>query len=110
LNTSDQVVVARFASFTSSDFKQYLNDTGALFVMCHDGAMPENTTKLSMKSLTIGDEDRALAEDEERRRKVKFRAMISWFICRQYNIALTNELQFLDSRVMFIMTVGVHSL
>jgi len=29
----------RFTSFTDDEFVQYLNESGAYFVMCHDGAM-----------------------------------------------------------------------
>jgi ATP-dependent RNA helicase DDX60 len=81
VNLVNRVIVKRFCAYTDAEFVQYLNESGTLFVMCHDGAMPEDSSRFT----------RAL--------KVSLRAMISWFICNKFNVALINELRCSDSKV-----------
>lgn len=88
VNLRNRVVIKRFASFTDAEFVQYLNESGTLFVMCHDGAMPEDSVAFSHASHL---------------RKVNLRTMISWFIGNQFNVALINELRCSDSKVCYHM-------
>lgn len=104
----------RFTSFTDDEFVQYLNGSGTYFVMCHDGAMPDVAeSNLSLRSdssqdLQANEEGQILLRERKESasspsaghlRKVKFRAMILWFMGNRYNIALINELHCADSKV-----------
>jgi len=104
----------RFTSFTDDEFVQYLNESGAYFVMCHDGAMLDAAGSNSAlrsdsgQDLKAYEEDRMLLHETNnstsspsagRLRKVNLRAMILWFISNRYNVALINELQCADSKV-----------
>jgi hypothetical protein len=97
-------MITRFASFTDAKFVQYLNESGTYFVMCHDGAMPDTAESQEplctniKKGLQAHVGCRSCAE---RIRKVNLRAMISWFIGNQYNVALINELRCADSKVSY---------
>jgi hypothetical protein len=51
LNLDNRLVFKRFISFTSVDFKQHLNESGAYFIMCHD-QIPQQACQASIKPLT----------------------------------------------------------
>ncbi|PVH90973.1 hypothetical protein DM02DRAFT_620764 [Periconia macrospinosa] len=53
--------------------------------MCHDGAMPEDSSCAT------------------RPLKVSLRAMISWFVCNNFNVALINELRCSDSKAITLV-------
>lgn len=124
LPADTSITVRRFTSFTDAEFADYLNETSMYFVMCHDGAASDSSKSREgvssrLKSMpgdalqssrNSGDAVSDLADSTEfvnlasnpsteRFRKPKFRAMISWFISNQYNVALINELQFMDTKV-----------
>jgi hypothetical protein len=115
LNSSNKIVIRRFNSFRDAEFTQYLKESGIYFVMCHDGAMPDaaeskkplhSDTKehsqahVNCQMLTPATENSAISSRAEYLRRVSLRAMISWFISKQYNVALLNELSFSDSKVL----------
>jgi hypothetical protein len=107
-NHIDKFVVKRFPSFNHPDFAQFLDSTATYFVMCHDGSPTNAYTahpaevnnqagRTDAGSLTSSSAH-SLSSAEHLRR-VNFRAMISWFITKQYNVALINELHFADTKV-----------
>lgn len=120
------IIIRRFTSFTDADFAEYLHATGMYFIMCHDGAaaalsknnediesrlksMPGKALQASRNSsdtvsvLAENTESIQLASNPstERSCELRFRTMISWFISNRYNVALINELQFMDTKVRF---------
>lgn len=114
LSFDNRVVIKRFTSFTDDEFLQYLNGSGAYFVMCHDGAMPDAARSNpplrsdSKQDLQAYEEDQTLLHEvkdsasfpsAERLRKVKLRGMIMWFMSNRCNVALINELHCADSKV-----------
>jgi ATP-dependent RNA helicase DDX60 len=120
-----KVDVQCFQAFTDPAFEKYLNETGIYFIMCHDGADASHSfNKENLKSRLVAVPGRALqatrtlsqasmSSDEteassidsvtsnstRKTRKLRFRAMISWFIAKKYNIALINEMRFVDTKV-----------
>ncbi|KAF4635733.1 hypothetical protein G7Y89_g2365 [Cudoniella acicularis] len=125
LPPDSNILVRRFSSFTDVAFSSYLNDTGVYFVMCHDGAatgsgkskesvmsrtqsIPGKALQASRKLDNISDaadrmESFSLASKSELFRKLNLRVMISWFISNQYNVALINELQFVDTKALIMV-------
>lgn len=65
-----------FDSIDCDEFKQYLNETGMYFVMCHDGAQHKRGIISSLRTKIIT------------------------FISRGYNVALVNGLEWRDTKVM----------
>lgn len=90
VNLRNRIVIKRFASFTDAVFVQYLDESDPLFVMCHDGAMAEDSVASSCATHL---------------RKVNLRAMLSWFISNQFNVALINELRCSDSKVCYLFVL-----
>ncbi|KAL6716555.1 hypothetical protein ACLMJK_006122 [Lecanora helva] len=91
------VHVETFTSIQDSNFHEYLHGTGVYFVMCHDGASPNQASD------TMGarqNEESAVSKNRETLRKARFRSMILRLIIRGYNIALINGLDFIDTKVM----------
>ncbi|KAH8704387.1 hypothetical protein GQ44DRAFT_820072 [Phaeosphaeriaceae sp. PMI808] len=88
LNSGNIIVIKRFDSFTDADFGKYLKESGAYFVMCHDGATPNNWATSSCATSV---------------RRVKLRSMISWFVTNQCSVALMNELTCSGSGVMTVI-------
>ena len=87
-----------FASEQDKAFREYLESTGAYFVMCHDGA---NSVPLSTDLSSPGatEEEQADIDAQERSRRVAFRSMICWLINESYNVALINGLEWADTKV-----------
>ncbi|KAH8695246.1 hypothetical protein BGW36DRAFT_429127 [Talaromyces proteolyticus] len=83
------VKVHVFESYHASDFQSYLTTVGAYFIMSHDGAGPQ-----SAENSTV---------------KVVLRQMINWFIWKGYNVALVNNLQCRDTKVMAVVLEGFAS-
>ena len=87
-----------FPSIYDTSFKNYLQNTGVYFLMCHDGANPSPPPKAS-KDVT------AQINAQETSRKFAFRVMICTLIHEGYNIALINGLEWMDTKVR---NVNVH--
>jgi hypothetical protein len=113
----------RFVSFTNVDFVRHLNESGAYFVMCHDGAMPDtaesnrllrsrgkNDTLANEEAqpLAHGTKDSTSPTSTRRLRKVSLRTMIRWFMKSRYNVALINELHCVDSKVSHLAILSRH--
>lgn len=118
------ISIRHFASFTDAEFTNFLTGMGAYFIMCHDGALEgsakskrdlKTTKELPGKAIQASRnidgasdavqalEGLSLESRTDLNRKAKLRAMISSFISKQYNVALINELQFLDSKVLTVI-------
>jgi hypothetical protein len=111
------VIIRHFSSFTDVEFTKFLTDMGAYFIMCHDGALEgsakskrnlKTTKEMPGKALQASEaaeklESLSLESTPDIKCKAELRAMISWFIAKQYNVALINELQFLDAKVLTVV-------
>ncbi|KAH0592361.1 hypothetical protein MHUMG1_09862 [Metarhizium humberi] len=106
----------RFKSLDDKEFRRFLDVSDAYFVMIHDGAV---AGQLQSRGTTIsglgtgldsildifrkaeepaGTNTGALTRTATSR--VWLRVMIAWFLTNQYNVALINEVQFLDSKIL----------
>lgn len=88
--------VHNFNSAAGPDFREYLMQSGAYFMLCHDGANP---TLPSGKSSETSDDNIKSHEDNEYSKKVAFRSLICLMINRGYNVALINGLEWMDTKV-----------
>lgn len=89
--SNDQVTIKKFPSVLSKEFLGYLQETGMYFVMLHDGAHTVNKDS---------------GEDEEkqaRNAKKHLRFLVHWLVQHGYNVALMNDLQFVDTKVCDIL-------
>lgn len=77
--------------------------------MCHDGA---NAVPISTDTSLLGASEEVYARIEalESARKIRFRAMIGWFINEGYNVALINGLDWMDTKVRSMSAPAFHSL
>lgn len=82
-----QVQIESFPSLESSSFSKYLQNSGAYFMMCHDGAL---TTSIAHD----GSNPKIEAAQK------LFRAAIAFFMSEGYNVALINDLEFRDTKVL----------
>ncbi|KAL8664973.1 MAG: hypothetical protein Q9168_007806 [Polycauliona sp. 1 TL-2023] len=91
------VKVYNFSSVLDPAFQNYLNASGAYFIMTHDGANPSPPSKDSrLKRHKL---DLPSVEREEHRRRLMFRTTIFAVIDRGYNIALIDGLEWMDTKV-----------
>lgn len=111
--------IKRFSSYRSSDFRAYLQTSGAYFFMCHDGAFAESSIAKYMmeedshdeSETRTADSDTAGNEKIDKERwvdtsllkqalpcRVALRRMIYQFMDYGYNVALINTLEFRDSK------------
>ncbi|KAL8725684.1 MAG: hypothetical protein Q9166_007198 [cf. Caloplaca sp. 2 TL-2023] len=95
-----------FASALDTAFKDYLNASGAYFIMTHDGA---NLTPLEKDSRFQKHRyiDAASIENEELRRRLAFRTTILSFIEQGYNVALVDGLEWMDTKIMTMVVEGI---
>lgn len=119
LPEESEIKFCSFSSFTDPAFVSYLNATGVYFFMCHDGtdtSSPRSREDArrplkdhpgsALQAIRKPESDMALTNEldsltinSSKDQKCRFRAMISWFIRNQYNVALINELEMLDTKV-----------
>lgn len=104
-----------FESLNDKEFGKFLEVSDAYFIMIHDGAVAGHLkSKSSIDSElkegldTICGNARKAAKPSSTNTKAPtrtiaimfwLRVMISWFLAKLYNVALINEMQFLDSKV-----------
>jgi hypothetical protein len=116
------IEVRVFDSYASRDFRDYLTECGAYFLMCHDGAIPgqesadesdsghsdddesDDSDTLSESSPEVEEDQGALYDDlpvfiNPSQHSIRFRTMIRWFVRSGYNIALVNGLECRDTKV-----------
>ncbi|KAH6646234.1 hypothetical protein BKA67DRAFT_583616 [Truncatella angustata] len=98
----------RFESLHDEQFPRFLAATDAYFVMIHDGAGAKNFRPrdpiIPKVMTTTRDAEPALRPDYEApfsamKNSFWLRAMIAFFLMNEFNVALINEMQFLDSKV-----------
>ncbi|KAK5136723.1 hypothetical protein LTR08_002376 [Meristemomyces frigidus] len=94
------IKVERFASYEADEFKRYLVRSGPYFVMMHDGAQPEKR-----KAKHIQD---AATDASPSAQRVGLRGMILAFIGQGYNVALVNDLEWRDTKVMTMVLESRH--
>ena len=106
-----------FQSLDDNRFRQFLYASDAYFVMIHDGAVSGYFQSKAPTFLELKRElDRTLNSYQKPEEhggtdldvptrtiisKYWLRVMISWFLSNKYNVALINEMQFLDSKVRY---------
>ena len=116
----------RFDSFSDKEFRGFLDVSDAYFVMIHDGAV---AGQLQSRGATISELETELDNILEISRNAEepagsntealtrtatsrfwLRVIIAWFLTNQYNVALINEVQFLDSKVQYPGVISCHFL
>ncbi|PLN77281.1 hypothetical protein BDW42DRAFT_198545 [Aspergillus taichungensis] len=102
--------IKRFKTYKCQQFEDYLASVGAYFIMCHDGASTEAAKGLH---LTLdGDSDSMLLSYPSARDSpawstaILLRSMIHWSICHGYNVALLNNLECHDTKVIAVIVEG----
>lgn len=109
-----------FESFNEKEFGDFLEASDAYFVMIHDGAVAGHLKSKGSKGTTDSEIEGGLDNIPGIFRKAKeplgtntkapartitnkfwLRVMISWFLTNRYNVALINEMQFLDSKAWY---------
>ncbi|KAJ9659231.1 hypothetical protein H2198_003235 [Neophaeococcomyces mojaviensis] len=88
--TLHNIKIDVFASWSSPEFTEYLDNISPYFLMAHDGA---HSTSINAKHLA--EDSPALSPNQ-----VRLRGMILSLAARGYNIALLNELEWHDTKVM----------
>lgn len=95
----------RFRSYQDPAFVEYVDKSGLYFVMCHDGAsatmrLPDLPDDAPGKKASgdVAKMPQTVTKSEKQRRQV-FRKMIFWFISRGINVALTNSVEWHDTKV-----------
>jgi hypothetical protein len=89
--SNGQVSVRKFPTVLSSEFVEYLQETGMYFVMLHDGAH------------TYNKQGGEVEEKQARNAKTHLRFLVHWLIQQGYNVALMNDLEFVDTKVRDIL-------
>ncbi|EPS30640.1 hypothetical protein PDE_05592 [Penicillium oxalicum 114-2] len=112
------VPVHELKSYESDEFFQYLRRVGAYFFMCHDGAFPKHL--LEQGQLDSDDTDSSMSDEESMEGnemsqknvtvdasmtqafqcRTGLRKMIYRLMMHGYNVALINELEFRDTKIM----------
>jgi ATP-dependent RNA helicase DDX60 len=87
--------VHSFGSAWGPEFGEYLNVSGAYFMLCHDGA----DQILPGEEPTDAPDATTEAQVGDKARKLAFRSLISLMINRGYNVALINGLEWMDTKV-----------
>lgn len=114
-----------FESLNDKEFGKFLEASDANFVMIHDGAVAghlksKGTTDSELKGgldnipVNCGKAEEPLGANTKASTRAvanKFwlRVMISWFLANLYNVALINEMQFLDSKAWYDVVTLFHS-
>ncbi|KAL7973207.1 hypothetical protein HDV63DRAFT_260250 [Trichoderma sp. SZMC 28014] len=97
----------RFESLDDKEFRRFLDASDAYFVMIHDGAVAGQLQGTGLGSILdifqkaeepAGTNTGALTRTATSR--VWLRVMIAWFLTNQYNVALINEVQLLDNKIL----------
>ncbi|KAL9635425.1 MAG: hypothetical protein Q9204_002631 [Flavoplaca sp. TL-2023a] len=99
------VKIYTFDSVLDPAFQNYLNASGAYFIMTHDGANPlplSRDSRLKHHNLDVQS-----IESEEHRRRVMFRTSIFAVIDQGYNIALIDGLELMDTKIMITVVEGI---
>ncbi|KAL8648795.1 MAG: hypothetical protein Q9226_005845, partial [Calogaya cf. arnoldii] len=99
------VKVYTFNSVHHSAFQEYLQASGAYFIMTHDGANPSPPNQDPQLKRQKLDSDSI--ESEELRRRVMFRATIFAVIDQGYNIALIDGLEWMDTKILTTVVEGI---
>ncbi|KAL9102665.1 MAG: hypothetical protein Q9163_002219 [Psora crenata] len=94
-----------FRSVVDPAFMEYLKSTGVYFVMCHDGAGAATSLPPAMDDDMNAHPARQLKE-EKSTSKLRFRSMICFLLDEGYNVALVNELDWQDTKVMTEVVEG----
>lgn len=92
-SSQPEVEVRIFDSVRSGTFENYLHESGAYFIMCHDGAISPNTYISRPRS-----EIEAL--------QTALRSTIRAAVSYGYNVALLNGLEFRDTKIMTMVMEG----
>ncbi|PSK58644.1 hypothetical protein B9Z65_6659 [Elsinoe australis] len=106
------VLVHQFDSYNDPAFVEYIGDNGLYFVMCHDGAssemiipeLPEGATDAPGVDKSTQHARKLPKQDEKK--KSAFRSMMHWFVGHGLNIALTNSVEWQDTKVMAMVLEG----
>lgn len=85
--SNGQVTIKMFPTVLSVEFLEYLQETGMYFVMLHDGAH------------TVNKEGGEAEEKQARNAKTHLRFLVHWLVQHGYNVALMNDLEFVDTKV-----------
>ena len=115
---ASSIAVNIFGSYETPAFKEYLQESGTYFFMCHDGSSSEVETTTDSDSESdstiefenLGADDEDDTDSEEAYRWIPmnthiwdFRIMINWFIRQRYNIALIDGLECRDTKVSSLL-------
>jgi hypothetical protein len=84
---NSQVSIRKFPTVLSVEFLEYLQETGMYFVMLHDGAH------------TVNKEGGDAEEQQAQKAKTHLRFLVHWLVQQGYNVALMNDLEFVDTKV-----------
>ncbi|KAE9979379.1 hypothetical protein EG327_007041 [Venturia inaequalis] len=90
-----QVTIKKFTSVLSKEFLEYLQETGVYFVMLHDGAYTVR-------------KDGGEEEKQARNAKTHLRFLVHWLVQKGYNVALMNDLEFVDTKIMTMVLEEKH--
>lgn len=101
-NSHPVIKVLNFESALDHAFQKYLTASGAYFIMTHDGANPvppeRDPRLLKNDGLNLG-----LIEHEDLQRRAALRTTIFYFINHGYNVALIDGLEWMDTKVSYIV-------
>lgn len=102
--TRPSVIIGEYDSYRDPEFVKYMNKIGLYFVMCHDGA--SSTLKLAALPDAVADVDDSpppagQLNGSEGNLKLAYRSMIFYFVQQGFNIALTNSVEWQDTKVSF---------
>ncbi|KAF2276452.1 DEAD/DEAH box helicase-like protein [Westerdykella ornata] len=90
-----------FPSVRSTAFARYLDATDLYFVMCHDGASSQldELSKQTTAFNALGDVEEP-GKQSKTKAKAMFRLLIHWVLIHEYNVALINDLEWRDTKVI----------
>lgn len=94
------IAVKVFSTYDAPQFADYLRASSPYFVMMHDGAQPEKR-RLKHNSDSV-------TETSPSTQRVGLRGMILTFISQGYNVALINDLEWRDTKVMTMVLEARH--
>ncbi|KAK5073495.1 hypothetical protein LTR64_007368 [Lithohypha guttulata] len=89
-----EIKVSTFDDWRSVDFADYLKTHSPYFLMTHDGAQ-----KVEYEN----SEQEVTPDEHYNQQKLAFREMIIFLVQRGYNVALVNELDWRDTKVMAVV-------
>ncbi|KAI9655950.1 MAG: hypothetical protein M1829_000460 [Trizodia sp. TS-e1964] len=97
-HTHPEIEIRYFDSCRSEEFDQYMVSAGAYFFMCHDGSQPYSVVGDS----TVSEESAELVKASQR----VLRSMIVRLAHTSYSVALLNELELRDSKILAYVIEG----